>query len=148
MIEEVSGLGFESFLHRNIWEPLGMRRSSVDVPASLQADVAMGYELRNDSLLPQPWEWCQTTPASSINAAVADMGRFLIAHLPPAGSGRRASLVTAHYERCTGSRSPCIHPSIPGYALGFNEDYIGDVRVLEHGDTMAGFSALIRARPE
>jgi hypothetical protein len=34
-----------------------------------------------------------------------------------------------------------MHPSIPGYALGFNEDYIGDLRVLEHGGNMAGFSA-------
>jgi hypothetical protein len=36
-----------------------------------------------------------------------------------------------------------MDPSIPGYALGFNEDYIGDLRVLEHGGNMAGFSALM-----
>jgi len=36
-----------------------------------------------------------------------------------------------------------MHPSIPGYALGFNEDYVGDLRVLEHGGNMAGFSSLM-----
>jgi CubicO group peptidase (beta-lactamase class C family) len=80
MIEEISGMTFENFLQRNIWEPLGMGRSGIDVAASFQGDVAMGYEIRGDSLVAQPWEWYHTAPASSINATIADMGRFLIAH--------------------------------------------------------------------
>jgi len=31
--------------------------------------------------------------------------------------------------------------SIPGYAIGFNEEYIGALRVLEHGGNVAGFSS-------
>ena len=141
LIEEVSGATFESFLQRNIWEPLGMERSSVDVPAALRDDVAMGYELSGDSLVPQRWEWYHTAPASSINATVADMGRFMIAHLPRAGPGARIlsdrALTEMHRQQVT------MHPSIPGYALGFNEDYAGNLRVLEHGGNMAGFSALM-----
>src|SRR5688572_7083285 len=86
MLEEVSGLTYETFLRRHIWEPLGMRRSGIDVPTTLQGDVAVGYEIRGDSLVPQPWEWYHTAPASSINSTVADMGHFLIAHLTPAGA--------------------------------------------------------------
>src|SRR5688572_22434033 len=52
LIEEVSGATFESFLQRNIWEPLGMGRSSIEVPASLEDDLAMGYEISGDSLVP------------------------------------------------------------------------------------------------
>jgi hypothetical protein len=40
-----------------------------------------------------------------------------------------------------------MHPSIPGYALGFNEDYVGELRVLEHGGNVAGFSALMALIP-
>jgi CubicO group peptidase (beta-lactamase class C family) len=142
MIEEVSGVTFESFLQRNMWEPLGMRRSSIEVPAALRDDLAMGYEISGDSLVPQPWEWYHTAPASSINATVGDMGRFMIAHLPPAGiAGARIlsdrALTEMHRQQVT------MHPSIPGYALGFNEDYVGDLRVLEHGGNMAGFSSLM-----
>jgi CubicO group peptidase (beta-lactamase class C family) len=142
LIEEVSGVSYETFLRRNIWEPLGMRRSGIDVPTALQDDVAMGYELSGDSLVPQPWEWYHTAPASSINATVADMGRFLIAHLPHAGAGTArvlsdSALAEMHRQQAT------MHPSMPGYALGFNEDQIGDLRVLEHGGNMAGFSALM-----
>ena len=36
-----------------------------------------------------------------------------------------------------------MDPSIPGFALGFYEDFAGDLRVLEHGGNVAGFSALM-----
>ena len=142
MIEEVSGVTFEKFLQRNIWDPLGMRKTSIDVPAALQDHLAMGYEISGDSLVPQGWEWYHTTPASSINATVADMGRFLLAHLPPGGAGgarilSERALTEMHRQHIT------MHPAIPGYALGFSEDYVGDLRVVEHGGNMAGFSSLM-----
>ena len=142
LIEEVSGVSFESYLKRNVWEPLAMRRSSITVPDDLAGDVAVGYEIQGDSLAPQPWEWYHTTPASSINATVADMARFLRAHLEPAPvPGARilseGALEEMHRQQVT------MHDSIPGYALGFNEDYVGRLRVLEHGGNMAGFSSLM-----
>jgi CubicO group peptidase (beta-lactamase class C family) len=146
MIEEVSGIPFESFLAQNIWEPLGMTRSSITVPSALQEDVAIGYEVSGDSLVPQPWEWYHTIPASSVNATVDDMARFLIAHLERDTGGARILSRSAwdemHRQQVT------MHPSIPGYAVGFNEDYVGDLRVLEHGGNMAGFSTLMVLIPE
>ena len=139
VIEEVSGVPFETFLQRNIWQPLGMNRSSINVPANLQADVAVGYELSADTPVAQAWEWYHTTPASSVNATVADMARFLIANLE-SGSGalmNAKALQEMHRQQVT------MHPSIPGYALGFYEDFVGGLRVLEHGGNVAGFSALM-----
>lgn len=142
LVEEVSGETFEAFLRRSIWEPLGMRRTSIDVPDSLRNDLAIGYELAGDSFTAQPWEWYHTSPASSINATIADMARFIVAHLPPAGPAAArilsdSALAEMHRQQAT------MHPSIPGYALGFNEDYVGRLRVLEHGGNVAGFSALM-----
>lgn len=143
LIEEVSGMTYENFLRRNIWDPLGMTRSGIDVPITLRRDVAIGYEMSRDSLVPQPWEWYHTTPASSINATVADMGSFLIAHLRPAGAAAAARILSDSALTEMHRQQVTMHPSIPGYALGFNEDYVGDLRVLEHGGNMAGFSALM-----
>jgi CubicO group peptidase (beta-lactamase class C family) len=142
LIEEVSGLSFEAYLRRNIWEPLGMSRSSIDVPPALANDVAVGYEVENDSFVPQPWEWYHTTPASSVNATAADMARFLLAHLEP-GSAASARMLSQRALQEMHRQQSTMHPSIPGYALGFNEDFAGDLRVLEHGGNMAGFSALM-----
>ena len=139
MVQEVAGVPFETFLKRNIWEPLGMTRSSIDVPAAWQDDVAIGYEIRGDAVVPQSWEWYHTSPASSVNATVMDMSRFLLAHLNSAGGPMmsKKALMEMHRQQVT------MHASIPGYALGFNEDYVGGLRVLEHGGNMAGFSALM-----
>ena len=139
LIEEVSGLDFETFLQRNIWQPLGMSRSAIDVPANLQADVAVGYELRADTPIAQAWEWYHTTPASSVNATITDMARFLIANLEPTG----ARMLNPNALREMHRQQVTMHPAIPGYALGFYEDFVGGVRVLEHGGNMAGFSALM-----
>ena len=141
LVEEVSGVDFETFLRRNIWGPLGMGRSSIEVPTALTGDVATGYELRGDSLAPQPWEWYHTTPASSVNTTVAAMGRFLLAHLEGRAGG--APILSERTMQEMHRQQVTMHPSIPGYALGFNEDFVGDLRVLEHGGNMAGFSSLM-----
>ena len=140
MIQEVSGELFETFLRKNIWEPLGMTRSSIDVPNALQNDVAIGYEIRGGSLVPQLWEWYHTSPASSVNATMSDMARFLLANLENNARGRLLSTKALQEMQ---RQQITMHSSIPGYALGFNEDFIGGLRVLEHGGNMAGFSSLM-----
>jgi CubicO group peptidase (beta-lactamase class C family) len=140
LVEEVSGEPIEEYLAENIWRPLGMNRTSIDVPASLGGDVAMGYERRGDSLEAQAWEWYHTTPASSINSTAADMARYLMAHL---GHGRIGSARVLSEKASTEmlSQQVRMHPKVPGVTLGFWEGQFGDLRVVEHGGNVAGFSA-------
>ena len=147
MIEEVTGDSFERVLARMIWEPLGMTRSSITVRPELADDVAMGYEINGDSLQPQAWEWYHTTPASSVNATVADMARFLIAHLERGAAARKGFLSDRAKDEMQ-RQQVTMHPSMPGYCLGFGEDFVGGLRVVEHGGNMAGFSAQLVMIPE
>ncbi|HYJ79766.1 MAG TPA: serine hydrolase domain-containing protein [Longimicrobiaceae bacterium] len=147
LVEEVSGETFERFLARNLWEPLGMGRTSITaVPDSLAADVAVGYELRGGTPEPQGWEWYHTAPASSINSTAADMARYLIAHLEGGGLGG-ARILSAGAAAEMHRQHATMHPRIPGATLGFWEDYVGEVRVVEHGGNMAGFSAQLTLIP-
>src|SRR5262245_26177654 len=142
LVEEVSGLPFEKYLQRHILSPLAMKRSCITVPHEWQENVARGYELEGDSTIAQAWEWYHTTPASSVNATVSDMARFMIAHLRGRPVGRNRMLrkrAEAEMQR----QQITMDPEIPGYALGFNEDFIGNLRVIEHGGNVAGFSALM-----
>ncbi|HYV96355.1 MAG TPA: serine hydrolase domain-containing protein [Gemmatimonadaceae bacterium] len=146
LVEEVANLPFETYLQKNIWQPLGMTRSSINVPPALANDVAMGYEIAADTLVPQPWEWYHTTPASSVNATVSDMAQFMLAHLGAAkGDGRLFSQRTAREMQ---RQQVTMHPSMPGYAIGFNEDFAGSLRVIEHGGNVAGFSTEMLLIPE
>jgi CubicO group peptidase (beta-lactamase class C family) len=147
MVEEVSGVPFESYLKRNIWDPLGMEHSCITVPVQWRNDIARGYEIVGDSAVAQVWEWYHTTPASSINATAADMARFLLAHLGGGAMGR-ARILSKEAEKEMQRRQVTMDPALPGYAIGFSEDFVGGVRVVEHGGNMAGFSSLMVLIPE
>jgi CubicO group peptidase (beta-lactamase class C family) len=140
LVEEVSGMSFESYLAMNIWKPLGMNRTSITVPATSKKDLALGYEYVNGVNQPQAYEWYHTTPASSINSTAMDMARFMIAQLQNGRLGhvrimtKRAAL-NMHRQHATG------HPGMPGVAYGFFEDNYQGLRILEHGGNVAGFSS-------
>jgi CubicO group peptidase (beta-lactamase class C family) len=147
LVEQVSGLGFESYLARNVWAPLGMTRSSINVPDSLKADVAKGYEYDNGDNKLAEWEWYHTTPASSINASAADMGRFIIAHLQDGRVGN-ARIMSESAARDMHRRHASSDPRLAGFAYGFYEEIANGERLLEHGGNVEGFSAQLTLIPE
>jgi CubicO group peptidase (beta-lactamase class C family) len=147
LIEEVTGMSFEAYLKQNIWKPLGMNRTSITVPAAFKDDLALGYEYIDGRNQSQAYEWYHTTPASSINSTLVDMAHFMIAHLQN-GRLERARIMSEramldmHQQHSTG------HPKVPGVAYGLFEDSYGDLRILEHGGNMAGFSSQMVLLPE
>jgi CubicO group peptidase (beta-lactamase class C family) len=146
LVEEVSGLDFETYLRRNIWQPSGMTRTNIEVPDSLRRDLAQGYELEKGSNQLAEWEWYHTTPASSINASAGDMGRFIIAQLQNGRVGNASILsiraaIDMHRQHFSSS------PVLPGFAYGFYEDFTHGERLLEHGGNVEGFSAQLTLIP-
>jgi len=147
LVEEVSGMPIEPYFREHIWKPLGMSRTTIDVPPELSADVAIGYERGVDSLQAQPWEWYHTTPASSINSTASDMARYLMAHLGR-GTYGGAALLTKQSSAAMLATQMRMRADVPGVTLGFWEGRFGKVRVVEHGGNTAGFSAQLVMVPE
>ena len=148
LVEQISGMDFETYLTRNVWRPLAMNRSSIVVPDSLRADLAQGYEYDNGVNKLADWEWYHTTPASSINASATDMGRFIIAHLQNGRSGN-VRVMSARASFDMHRQHATSHPGLAGFAFGFYEEFTNGERLLEHGGNVEGFSAqltLIQAR--
>ena len=146
LVEQVSGMEFETYLARNIWGPLGMDRSNIVVPASLRADLAQGYEYENGVNKLADWEWYHTTPASSINASAADMGRFIIAHLQN-GRYRDSRIMSASAALEMHRQHATSHSGLAGFAYGFYEEFANGERLLEHGGNVEGFSAQLTLIP-
>ncbi|HUQ18300.1 MAG TPA: serine hydrolase domain-containing protein [Gemmatimonadaceae bacterium] len=146
LVEQVSGVDFETYMTRNIFRPLGMLRSNITVPDSLKKDLAQGYEWDNGANQLASWEWYHTTPASSINGTAADMGRFIIAHLQNGrlGSTRIMSEAAARdmHRRHTGS-----HAELGGFAYGWQEAFVNGERMLQHGGNVEGFAAQMAMIP-
>lgn len=146
LIEEVSGRSIESYLKTNIWQPLGMDRTSITVPESLASDLAVGYEYQGGVNQPQPYEWYHTTPASSINSTALDMSKFMLMHLANRGAAKR--ILSERALRDMHSKHARGHPQVPGVAYGFFEDDYQGLRILEHGGNMAGLSAQLVLLPD
>jgi CubicO group peptidase (beta-lactamase class C family) len=146
LVEEVSGMDFEDYLRANVWLPLGMRRTAIAVPPELSRDLATGYERAGDSLQVAAWEWYHTTPASSVNGTAADMARYMIALLQHGRLGAARVLSDSMGGEML-ARQASPHPLVPGVTLGLWEDYVGRLRVVEHGGNVAGFSSQMTLIP-
>ena len=147
LIEDVTGMPFEEYLRANIWRPLGMTRTAITLTSDLRARLAPGYEFANGRHVEQPYEWYHTTPASSINATAADMGRFLLAHLEDGASGS-TRMLSADATRLMRQSHARGHPDVPGVGYGFFEgDYAG-VRIVEHLGSVAGVSSALVLFPD
>jgi CubicO group peptidase (beta-lactamase class C family) len=147
LVEEVSGMSFESYLAKNIWKPLSMNRTSIAVPASSKNDLALGYDYVNGVNQPQAYEWYHTTPASSINSTVMDMARFMIMNLQSGRYGK-VRVLSDRAARDMQRQHATGHPKMPGVAYGFYEDDYKGLRILEHGGNVAGFSSQMVLIPE
>ena len=90
VVQRVSGEGFDDYLDRHVFGPLGMQRSTFrqPLPASLAQHFSGGY----DSATSPPWyfEICNPSPAGSLSASGADIAQFMLAHLrAPSGADTR-----------------------------------------------------------
>ena len=124
LVEAVSGLSFEEYVERNVFQPLSMTRSSFrqPYPARLAPDVVPSGADSGAMLL---------YPAGSMISTGADMGRFIAAHLNGGrlGDARILSEETVremHRQHFTG------HARMPGVAYGFFENYTNGRRILFH----------------
>jgi CubicO group peptidase (beta-lactamase class C family) len=148
-VEQITGTPFKIYLDKNIFEPLGMTRTSIAaVKSEYKQDLATGYEFAENKYRPLPFQWFHTFPASDINSTATDMARFMIANLQyGAIDGKR--ILGARLAREMQKTQFRNHPKIPGWAYGFYETVQNDLRVVEHGGSMDdGYSALLSLFPE
>jgi CubicO group peptidase (beta-lactamase class C family) len=85
IVQRVSGLSFDDYVERNIFQRLDMRHATFrqPVPARLRADMAKGYDLGSGAA--EPFEIVSVAPAGSSSISGADMAKFMIAHLDNGG---------------------------------------------------------------
>jgi CubicO group peptidase (beta-lactamase class C family) len=80
LVQSVSGLSFEEYVRRRLFEPLGMTRSFTDQNgAARSAGLATGFSVlqRDGSRLPiPPYEVRGLAPVAGIVSTVEDMARF------------------------------------------------------------------------
>jgi CubicO group peptidase (beta-lactamase class C family) len=146
-IEDASGLTYEEFLRRRIFEPCGMRTARVMQRRGDERGVATPYEMDDGRAVAVPHEWYVTAPTSSLVASVPDMARFAKLLLADGRCGDK-QVLSERLAREMRTQQATIHPNVPGWGYAFQLDVDNGRKLAEHGGDIAGFSSLFALIPE
>ncbi|WP_394972180.1 serine hydrolase domain-containing protein [uncultured Croceitalea sp.] len=147
LVENLSQLTLENYMEKNIWEPLGMHMTSINLPEDHGAIAALGYEMYNNINIPQPWEWYHTFPASSINSTVTDMGKYMQMLLNEGSIGNTKILDKSLVNKML-TQQLSIHPNVDGFTYGLYERKWNGIPAINHGGEMLGYSSFMTLIPE
>lgn len=147
LVEDSSGLILEEYMKENIWNPLGMSMTSIELPINHYKNLSIGYEYRNGINVPPPWEWYHTYPASSINSTAVDMGKYMQMHLN-LGSFNGRKVLSKESALTMQTQQLSINPQVYGFAYGFYEKIQFGLKAYNHGGDMLGYSSFMTLVPE
>ncbi|MCE3201681.1 serine hydrolase [Paenibacillus sonchi] len=140
IIEQVSGLSFQDYVSKNIFNPLGMDSSSFIFNDEVKQAIATPYD-NNLEQLEQIKNVPDNSPQGGMFSTGGDMARFMLAmlHNGQAGDGR---FLTEASVKAMEHTSVTIHPDIPGAGYAFETNYPKDYNgytVVEKGGDLSGF---------
>lgn len=146
IVASVSGIPFDDYVKKNIFDPLGMSSSTFaePLPPELAPRMATGYTWEAGRLKPHDFEFIHNFgPAGSLTSSAADMAKFMIAQLNGGAYGDARILRPETAQRMH-SRQFAPSPYVNGSGLGFYETWVNGRRVIGHGgDTIAFHSDLL-----
>ncbi len=150
IVERVSGMPFDDYVEQNIFQPLGMTRTTFrqPLPAALAPGMSVGYRYENGRFEAKKYEIATGAwPAGSVAATATDMARFMIAHLANgAGPGGQRILAESTAVKMHG-RVFGHDPRIPGFAYGFYEQSSHGLRIIGHGGDTQWFHSNLALIP-
>jgi len=139
IVANVSGIPFEEYVERNIFEPLGMQNSTFrePLPEPLAAQMATGYQHEAGVFEEGIFEFVGNfAPAGALSSSANDMARFMIAHLQNGQYGEARILKVETARRMHGQLYT-LDPRLPGMCYGFYETRLNDQHIIGHaGDTI------------
>ena len=149
IVERVSGIPFEEYLERNIFEPLGMRRTTIrqPLPADWEADLSGGYVFAGNQFQPLPFEYIVPFPTGGAASTAADMARFIAAHLQ-GGEYDGVRILQPDTAELMHGRLFSADERLNGWAYGFYELSRNGVRAIGHGGDTRLFHSLLILLPE
>jgi len=149
LVEVISGVPFAEYVEENIFQPLGMNRSTFQqpIPPRLASDLAVGYKYLLGKTVPLPAKYSNIVPAGMFHVTATDMARFMLAHLQ---DGRyddvrilhEGTVQEMHRQQFTND------PRLPGFAHGFIEHFQNDRRALWHTGTSTTHHSLLFLLPD
>jgi len=142
IVARASGMSFDDYIDKHLFEPLGMTHSTFrqPLPERLQPLMSKGY--RAASMPPMYYEIVGPAPAGSLAASGEDMGHFMIAHLQNGRYGDNQILKPETAQLMHGTALTML-PRLNRMMLGFYETNYNGRRVIGHGGDTQWFHSYL-----
>lgn len=149
MVEDITKERLDTYLKRNIFDPLGMKNSMMWYDKAPSHD-AKQYRFTSDGrpvLItgspPHPW----IAPAGTVVSTPADMARYMNAHIL-AGHDGGYPLLSPKMFRALHRETYRNSPISIGFAHAFWTDNIDGAATIEHGGGTPGFQSMLTMIPD
>lgn len=148
IVEQVAGVPFEEYVRTRIFDPLGMKHTTLaqPVPSEIAADLSKGYQEAGGRLQEETFNYAPWAPAGGMSASGEDMGRFMMAHLNDGTLGS-ARILQPETTRAMRERLVSFFPRINGMLHGFIEMNWNGESILGHGGDIVAFQSLTAMLP-
>jgi len=142
IVERVSGVSFEDYVDRNIFQHLGMTHSTFRQPLPPQFVPFMSKGYPQASVDAKPYELVSVPPAGAAASSGADMAKFMIAHLD-----QGAGLMQPETAQLMHTPAYAAVPGTNRMALGFYEQQINGRSAIGHGGDLNNFHSYLWLLP-
>ncbi|MEN1936222.1 serine hydrolase [Paenibacillus sp. 102] len=149
LVEKISGMPFEEYMKKNIFEPLHMKNSNFAPTSAMQEHLATGYDEQGNPM--QPYTIIPTVnPAGSMNTTAEDMAKYMIMHLNGGTYGNDRILKNETIQEMNQYHS-AIHSKFPDTGYGFENISFQSANgqyVIGKGGSLPDFSSAIWFLPK
>ncbi len=138
IVQRVSGMPFNDYVEKNIFEPLGMKDTTFrqPLPASLAPMMSQGYPLASGPA--KPFEVITPYPAGSVATTAVDMSHFMLAHLQQ-GEWNGVRILQPQTVQLMHSPQFAVDPDLEHMCLGFYEETRNGHRIIGHAGDLEYF---------
>ena len=147
IVSRVSGMPFEDYIEKNIFQPLGMTHATFrqPLPDNLMPLMSEGYDKASEP--PKSFEVGEAGPAGALSVSAADMAKYMIAHLQN-GEYNGARILKPDTAQLMHSRAFGLVPEMNGMAYGFYEQTRNGHRIIGHGGDTQWFHSDLHLMPD
>ncbi len=149
IVEQVSGVSWESYLRTNILEPLALEKTSfAQPPFQIAANrLSKGYRFQKGDFVERPFEFIPLAAVGAVSSSATEMARFMAAHLR-LGEAFGVRILEEDSARLMQRALFRPHPEVNGMAHGFMEMDKNGLRVIGHGGDTELFHTLLAFFPD
>ena len=150
IVERASGLEWNAYVEKNIFEVLGMENTTFrqPLPEALAGDMSKGYFFSGGEFQEKDFEYVPLAPVGAVSSTATDMAKFMIAHLQ-LGSFENAVVLDSTTASTMQNTIVFQHaPNTNPMRYGFMDVSQNGQKIIGHGGDTFWFHSLMALFPE